>query len=139
MFWAFFYNALGIPLAAGVLYPALGLALSPMVGAAAMSFSSVFVVSNALRLRFFGAKEDKKQAITANETLAVSANRSLTLTVHGMMCSHCKAKVESVCMETPGVESAIVDLQAKTVTVTGSAEEALLITVIEAAGYEVIV
>ena len=139
LFWAFFYNALGIPLAAGVLYPALGIALSPMVGAAAMSFSSVFVVSNALRLRFFGAKEDKKQAITANETLAVSANRSLTLTVHGMMCSHCKAKVESVCMETPGVGSAIVDLQAKTVTVTGSAEEALLIKVIEAAGYEVIV
>jgi copper chaperone CopZ len=56
-----------------------------------------------------------------------------------MMCSHCKAKVESVCMETPGVESAIVDLQAKTVTVTGSAEKALLIKVIEAAGYEVIV
>ena len=139
LFWAFFYNALGIPLAAGVLYPALGIALSPMVGAAAMSFSSVFVVSNALRLRFFGAKEDKKQAITANETLAVSANRSLTLTVHGMMCSHCKAKVESVCMEIPGVESAIVDLQAKTVTVTGSVEEALLIKVIEAAGYEVIV
>ena len=139
LFWAFFYNALGIPLAAGVLYPALGIALSPMVGAAAMSFSSVFVVSNALRLRFFGAKEDKKQEITVNETSAVSANTSLTLTVHGMMCSHCKAKVESVCMETPGVGSAIVDLQAKTVTVTGSAEEALLIKVIEAAGYEVIV
>ncbi len=139
LFWAFFYNALGIPLAAGVLYPTLGIALSPMFGAAAMSFSSVFVVSNALRLRFFGAKEDKKQEITVNETSAVSANTSLTLTVHGMMCSHCKAKVESVCMETPGVGSAIVDLQAKTVTVTGSAEEALLIKVIEAAGYEVIV
>ncbi len=139
LFWAFFYNALGIPLAAGVLYPAFGIALSPMIGAAAMSFSSVFVVSNALRLRFFGAKEDIKQKPLNNDASVASVSSTLTLTVNGMMCSHCKAKVESVCMQTPGTESAVVDLQAKTVTVTGIPEKELLIKAITYAGYDVIV
>ena len=138
LFWAFFYNALGIPLAAGVLYPAFGIALSPMFGAAAMSLSSAFVVSNALRLRLF--KREKSANINVQENSDEQRQpepEKIVLTVNGMMCSHCKAKVESVCKEIPGTLEAQVDLQAKTVTILGSPSVSDLKQAIVDAGYDV--
>ncbi len=128
LFWAFFYNALGIPVAAGVFYTSLGISLSPMLGAAAMSLSSLFVVTNALRLGKFRSnaterKEDKKM-----ETV---------IYVDGMMCTHCKARVESVCKGVTGVETAEVDLKKKCVTVCGNANVDEIKKAITEAGYEV--
>ncbi len=137
LFWAFFYNSLGIPIAAGALYPAFGVLLSPMIGAAAMSLSSVFVVTNALRLRFF---KPKCTAVPQEEPITNQEDKTMEtiIRVEGMMCPHCKARVESVCKAVPGATDAVVDLQLKQVTVMGEANPAALKKAITDAGYEVV-
>ena len=109
-----------------------------------MSMSSVFVVTNALRLRFF--KQDKNAAITDNQTAHAGAcpiikeetKMKTVIKVEGMMCGHCKARVEKACKSVPGTEDAVVDLAAKTVTVTGNADLAALKKAITDADYTVV-
>ncbi len=134
LFWAFFYNCLGIPVAAGLLFLPFGIQLSPMLGAAAMSLSSVFVVSNALRLQRFRPQP----GAVRNQDIKEEKTMETVIYVNGMMCPHCKARVEQVCKAVRGTVDAVVDLQAKNVTVTGDADAYALKKAIADAGYEVV-
>ena len=158
LFWAFFYNCIGIPLAAGVFYLSFGWHLTPMFGSAAMSLSSIFVVSNALRLRFFkpvqrhtpqDAPESRKAsvslpaasniALNSSETEQKGKSMQKTLSIQGMMCAHCVAHVKKALEGVSGVSSVEVDLEKGTAQITLSApvtDEALSAAVRDA-GYEV--
>ena len=139
LFWAFFYNCIGIPIAAGVLWIPFGIGLSPMIGAAAMSLSSVCVVSNALRLKFFqsttkpAAKPAEKYVLPKEET-----KMTKTIKVEGMMCEHCVAHVKKALEALPGV-TADVDLASGKATLTGDTlpDDAKLTEAVEQAGYKV--
>lgn len=143
LFWAFFYNAIGIPIAAGALYPLLSLRLNPMIAAACMSFSSVFVVSNALQLR--GWKSDltdsyRDPIVEEYEEFIREEMKEMskiqTLKIEGMMCKHCQAHVEKALNAIEGV-TATVDLEHGTATVTGDVSPEVLTKAVTDAGYEV--
>ena len=147
LFWAFFYNAIGIPVAAGVLYPALGITLNPMIAAAAMSLSSVCVVSNALRLRGWKGsapvRRGETPANTQSEPAAPAAQHNeeeptmkKTLSIEGMMCAHCAAHVEKALNALPGVTAAV-DLAGSSAVVTGDVSDEALKKAVADAGYTV--
>lgn len=142
LFWAFFYNTCGIPLAAGLLYPIFGLKLSPMFGAAAMNLSSLFVVSNALRLRFFHVLKAPKREEEPHiaEIIEYQEEKMMyTMKIEGMMCPHCQAAVTKALNAMEGVK-AEVNLEKKEAYVEAEAKvtkEDLTKAVVEA-GYEVV-
>lgn len=161
LFWAFFYNSIGIPLAAGVLYPLFQIKLNPMFGAAAMSLSSVCVVSNALRLRWVKLHDAKKtqsepyQDVAACTIADINQHNALdnnikstnndkgestmttTISIEGMMCAHCQAHVEKALKEVAGVTEVTVSLENKNAVVTGDASVEALKQAVVDAGYEV--
>ena len=136
LFWAFFYNVLGIPLAAGALFMPLGIKLSPMIGAACMSMSSVCVVSNALRLRFKKLKKESHNE--AHEIKERMNEMKKTIYIEGMMCPHCTGRVDKVLNAMEGV-TATVSLEEKCAFVTTEKEysDEQLKAVIENEGYTV--
>ena len=141
LFWAFFYNAICIPVAAGVLAIWGGPQLSPMLGAAAMSFSSVCVVSNALRLRFFRPSLGGVGTNVSRETLNLEERREPAMekkvVIEGMMCPKCQAHVDKALNAIPGA-SATVDLDSKTATVSGDVADEAIRAAVEEAGYQVV-
>ena len=144
LFWAFFYNVIGIPVAAGVFYHAFGLSLSPMLGAAAMSMSSVCVVTNALFLNRFKRVElplpttDTTASTTVFAKTVTEETLTYVMTVNGMTCNHCKMAVETALQSVEGVITATVDLEKKTATITAKEDvsEQQMIAVIEEEEFE---
>ncbi|MBR4858347.1 MAG: heavy metal translocating P-type ATPase [Clostridia bacterium] len=137
LFWAFLYNVLGIPLAAGLFIPVFGWELNPMFGAAAMSISSFCVVSNALRLNLFKIHNDKK-----DKKIKIKENKTMTKTmrIEGMMCPHCEARVKKTLEEIKNIESADVSHAEGTavVTFTTPIADEILKNAVEEQGYKVI-
>ena len=146
LFWAFFYNVIGIPLAAGVWIPIFGWTLNPMFGAFAMSLSSFCVVSNALRLNLFKVKDAKKDKKLKSEvsvselSLTQTDGETKTLKIKGMMCGHCEARVKQALESLEGVEEAKVSHEAGTAVVILSApvDEKLMKQNVEKEGYKVL-
>ncbi len=140
LFWAFFYNVIAIPVAAGALFLPFGITMNPMLGAACMSCSSVFVVSNALRLRGWKHTVEKQKESIEN-TVYKEESEEITMkkvmTIEGMMCMHCSGRVDKALNALEGV-SAVVDLEAKTATVTGDVSDEVLRKTVEDAGYTVV-
>ena len=144
LFWAFFYNVIGIPLAAGVWVPLFGWQLHPMFGAAAMSLSSVCVVTNALRLNFFNirsAKRDKKiKTVEVKIEAKETATMEKTMKIEGMMCAHCEARVKKCLEALPQVDEAVVSHEQGTAVLKLNADvsDDVLKKAVEDQGYEVV-
>ena len=139
LFWAFFYNAICIPLAAGAFYPIFHIQLSPMIAAAAMSLSSVCVVSNALRLKLFKPRHTAPKTAVPEEKIKKEGAKNTMekkIVIEGMMCQHCVAHVTEALTKLDGV-TAVVDLETKTATVTGDATDEALKQAVANAGYTV--
>ena len=144
LFWAFIYNVIGIPLAAGVWIPLFGWQLNPMFGAAAMSLSSVCVVTNALRLNFFNirsAKRDKKiKTVEVKIEAKETATMEKTMKIEGMMCAHCEARVKKCLEALPQVDEAVVSHEQGTAVLKLNADvsDDVLKKAVEDQGYEVV-
>lgn len=135
LFWAFIYNIIGIPVAAGVFYGAFGWLLNPMIAAGAMSFSSVSVVTNALRLNFFQPKNIKHNQLIKEEMAMTK-----TIKIEGMSCMHCVGAVKKSLTAVEGVRNVNVDLESKTATVEAevTVTDDMLRAAVEDAGYQVV-
>ena len=150
LFWAFFYNVLGIPLAAGCYVAAFGWELNPMFGAAAMGLSSFCVVSNALRLNFIKPYDSKRDKMIKNPVSgdlmteqkinveSIKENKEMKIRVNGMMCGHCEMHVKKALEAIDGVDSVTASHEENLVTITNSRDidEAALKAAVEEAGYE---